>query len=67
MPAGAELHRDVGSLMQQHGSVFSNPHAHALVLLLLPCPADVFEFVLVFVVVHLLSPEHAARLPVEIT
>jgi len=53
--------------MQQHGSVFSNPHAHALVLLLLPCPADVFEFVLVFVVVHLLSPEHAARLPVEIT
>jgi hypothetical protein len=29
-------------------------------------PADVFEFVLVFVVVHLLSPEHAVRLPIEI-
>jgi hypothetical protein len=27
----------------------------------------VFEFVLVFVVVHLLSPEHAACLPAEIT
>jgi hypothetical protein len=34
------------------------------------CPgllcADVFEFVLVFVVVHLLSPERAAALPPEI-
>jgi hypothetical protein len=28
--------------------------------------ADVFEFVLVFVVVHLLSPERAAALPPEI-
>jgi hypothetical protein len=42
----------------------------SLLLLLCRCtagvPADVFEFVLVFVVVHLLSPERAAALPPEI-
>jgi hypothetical protein len=37
-----------------------DPHTRAR------APADVFEFVLVFVVVHLLSPERAAALPPEI-
>lgn len=31
-----------------------------------PTAADVYEFVLVFVVVHLLSPQRAASLPPEI-